>query len=429
MFEASKTPEQKLFNLQLGKSTGKVIWTYLGSHTEYNGEHIKDKHVRGWFSYPVESQELSLDCAVATSAGVGCKYWGLARLFYMPERPLAYEEGRYVKAAFDFQSKHRGVLKKLEHKAQVGILVGNQTIQWYEGKHFVPDAYGNYFHGAFNVLKAMSFESEPFLDWMMSPEVLSRYQMIYAPNAVCLSDAQCEMLRQYVKSGGILIATHLTSAADEYGRVRKDFGLADAFGASFLNAEPYEYPDLYLKRGKEELIPQDVQIVRLRQTTGEVLAETYGRGHHRNLGPAVFRRSVGKGQVIYIGSGLEAVFDETRMDPIRNYLESLIRPFLESNQTYLVGYVNGITPHYMRSKDTIVLHLIADLGDKTDHIKTRESFLPVTDLKVRIRVPDMPHAVTLMRSGKNVPLQYKDGWIFLTVPQVLIHEAIQVDLV
>jgi hypothetical protein len=34
MFEAAETPEEKLFNLQLCQSTGKVVWTYLGSYTE-----------------------------------------------------------------------------------------------------------------------------------------------------------------------------------------------------------------------------------------------------------------------------------------------------------------------------------------------------------------------------------------------------------
>ena len=65
MFEAAETPEDKLFNLQLGHSTGKIIWTYVGTHTQYNREHMKNDRVRGWFSYPVESQELLLDGATA----------------------------------------------------------------------------------------------------------------------------------------------------------------------------------------------------------------------------------------------------------------------------------------------------------------------------------------------------------------------------
>ena len=41
----------------------------------------------------------------------------------------------------------------------------------------------------------------------------------------------------------------------------------------------------------------------------DVLAETYERGYRRVFGPAVVRKSQGKGQAIYIGSGLEAIYD------------------------------------------------------------------------------------------------------------------------
>jgi hypothetical protein len=41
----------------------------------------------------------------------------------------------------------------------------------------------------------------------------------------------------------------------------------------------------------------------------DVLAETYERGYRRAFGPAVVRKSQGKGQAIYIGSGLEAIYD------------------------------------------------------------------------------------------------------------------------
>ena len=47
--EAAETPEDKLFNLQLGRSTGKTIWTYVGTHTQYNREHMKSDRTRGCF--------------------------------------------------------------------------------------------------------------------------------------------------------------------------------------------------------------------------------------------------------------------------------------------------------------------------------------------------------------------------------------------
>jgi hypothetical protein len=428
MFEAADTPEQKLFNLQLGRSTGKAIWTYLGHHTEYNREHIKDKTVRGWYSYPLEGEELLLDGATAIAAGVGCVYWGMQRFFYEPKAPLEYESGRFLKTIFDFQQAHSALLRSLQSKPQVGILIGDQTINWYQESHFLPEAYSNYYHGAFNLLKSFSFESEPFLDWQMSPELLQKYQMVFVPNAACLSTAQCEMLREYVRRGGVLVATHLTSIADEYGRIRSDFGLADLFAASFVDPQPIEYPDLYLQPVDGDLVPQDPQLMRLRATGGVVLANTLDRGNHRRLGPAVIRNSFGRGHVLYIGSGLEAIYEETRMDPIRLYLGSLLSPFLEGEQSYRIDHIPGLTPHYMASDKTLVLHLLADTGDKDMHYKAREYFLPLSQIKARIRLPRSAKSVILMRSNQTLQAVHHGQWIEVLVPEVLVHEAIRVDL-
>jgi hypothetical protein len=428
MFEAAETPEEKLFNMQLGQSTGKVTWTYVGSHTEYNREHMKDPTMRGWFSYPVESQELLIDGATAVAAGVGLVYWSMSRFFYQPQGPLAYESGRYVKEVFDFQQKHDALLRTLKSQPQVGVMVGSQTIDWYGGKHFVGHAYPNYFHGAYRLLKANSYEAEPFLDWYLSPELLARYQMIYAPNCACLSAKQCDMLRDYVRKGGTLIATHLTSVADEYGRVRPDFGLADVFGASFLDAEPMEMPDLYVKVGEDELVPQDPQVMRIRANGGNVLGETIDRGHRSTIGPAGVGNTFGDGKVIYISSGLEAIFEETEMPILRTSFGQLFEPYLAAKRSYEIEYQPGLTPHLMASKSTLVLHLLADTGNKNKHLRPREGFLPITDVKLRIKAPAAPKSVSLLHSGANVPFRQSSGWIELVVPKVSIHEAVRVDL-
>lgn len=428
MFEAANTPEEKLFNLQLGQSTGKVIWTYLGHHTEYNGEHLRDKTVRGWYSYPIEGQELLLDGATATASGAGCVYWGMQRFFYEAEPPTAFESGRCVRDIFTFQRRHHHVLSQLRYRPQVGILVGSQTIDWYNDKFHIPSAYGNYYHGAFNLLKSLSIDADPFLDWSMTQKQLAGYAAVFVPNAPCLSDAQCDLLRAYVEEGGTLFSTHLTSAADEYGRSRKDFGLASLFGASLAGRKPFEYPDLYLKPAHGGLIPQDPQIVRVRATTGDVEATTWDRGNHRDLGPAVVTHRVGKGRSIYLASGLEAVWEETRMDPVRDYLASLLLPPLAAGRAYTMDYIPGVTAHYMASGNCIVLHLLADIGDKDHHLKARERFFPVANFEVSLRVHGNVRSVTLMRAGTEAAAKRNGEWLTVTVPRVLVYEAIRVDL-
>ena len=318
----------------------------------------------------------------------------------------------------------------MRSRPQVGILVGDQTIDWYTGKKFVSKGFDNFFHGAYQALKANSFESEPFLDWQMTPELLARYEMLYVPAAACLSDTQCAMLTEYVRNGGNLVATHVTSVADEYGRMRKNFGLADLFGANFVDPEPVEIPDLYLKLPGGEEIPQDPQIMRFRARGSEVLAETLDRGHRANLGPAIVRRKEGKGTVLYIGSSLEAVYEETRMKRLRALFAELLGPSLAPRRSYQIEYRSGLMPHYMASRDVILLHLLADVGNKSKHLRIREEFVALTDVKVTIRVPQgrTVRQATLLRAGTPLPSTPRNGWLDVTVPRVFVHEAVKLDL-
>jgi hypothetical protein len=431
MFEAAETPEDKLFNLQLGHSTGKLIWTYVGTHTQYNREHMRTDRTRGWFSYPVESQELLLDGATAMAGTAGIVYWGLSRFFYQPEPPLSYESGRYVKEVFDFSRKHQALLASMRPVPGAGILVSDQTIDWHTGRHYVAKGYENYYHGAWQILKDLGYDAEPFLDYLMTPQQLARYYLVWAPNAACLSDKQCAMLRDYVNNGGTLVATHQTSVADEFGRARANFGLGDVFGAQFASVEPVEIPDLYLRLPGGEDVPQDPQVMRFSNTGGgEVLAETIDRGHRANLGPAILRRRVGKGQVLYIGSGLDAIYAETRMKRLRTYLGSLIEPLMAGRRTYEVEWQSGVLPHFTASRDTLLLHLLADTGNKFKKLRAREEFLPVENVKVRIRIPQgrTVKALSLLREGTSLRAVPRGEWIAVTVPRVFIHEAVRVDL-
>ncbi len=433
MFEAAGTPERKLFNIRAGQSTGRNIWTYIGSHTVYNREHIKDQEIGGWFSHPIEGEQLQLDAAIATAGGAGYCYWGLNRLFYESKGSLDRPSIRGLKAIFDFSRTNAKLLETVRPVPMVGILLCTQAIGWYHDDKFVPDAYGNYYYGAFQVLKDMGYDSEPFLDYRMTAESLTKYKLVYVPNAPCLSDAQCAALAGYVERGGILVATHLTSIADEYGRPRGNFGLSELFGAKLSSTDPIvQMTDLYLRPvAQGELIPQDPQIMRFEaMPDSTVLAETYERGYRKVFGPAVVRRNFGKGQAIYIGSGLEAIYDETLNDAVLGYFHTLLDPILAQSRPYELDFRQGLLPEFAASEDTMLLHLMADTGNIWKKNLVEETFLPVENVRVRIRVPTdrRVRSVELMWSKTNVQWTAKDGWVELTVPRVRIYEVVRVNL-
>jgi hypothetical protein len=112
------------------------------------------------------------------------------------------------------------------------------------------------------------------------------------------------------------------------------------------------------------------------------------------------------------------------------YLGSLVEPWLTTGRSYQIEYQPGVTPHFMASRDVLLLHLLADTGNKNKHLRSREEFLPVPDVKVRIRVPQgrSVRSASLLRSGQSLPTAVRQDWLDATVPRVLIHEAVRVDL-
>jgi hypothetical protein len=70
-------------------------------------------------------------------------------------------------------------------------------------------------------------------DLDLTSESLAKYRVLILPNAACLSDEQCEVIRNYVRHGGGLVATCETSLCDELGGPRENFALQDVFGTSY----------------------------------------------------------------------------------------------------------------------------------------------------------------------------------------------------
>jgi hypothetical protein len=57
-------------------------------------------------------------------------------------------------------------------------------------------------------------------------------KVLVLPNIAAMSDAQCQAVRRFAERGSV-IATGVTSLYEEFGDARKDFGLADLFGAHY----------------------------------------------------------------------------------------------------------------------------------------------------------------------------------------------------
>lgn len=150
----------------------------------------------------------------------------------------------------------------------------------------------------------------------------------------------------------------------------------------------------------------------------------------RALIAAIVRKKVGKGEAICIGSSLEAVYEETRMKRLRTCFDTLVAPWLADERRYRMDYQSGVMPHFMASGDTLVLHLLADTGNKNKHLRARGEFVPVA-VRVAVKIPkgrSVPSA-TLLRAGTKLNITPRDGWLEVAIPRVLIHEAVEINLI
>src|SRR5262249_61529159 len=91
------------------------------------------------------------------------------------------------------------------------------------------------------------------------PETLKKYRALLLPNAAYLSDGQCDQIKRYASSGGSVWATFETSRYSEWGDPRRDFALADLFGANVAGGAIGPFGNSYMRIEQQHAILKDFE--------------------------------------------------------------------------------------------------------------------------------------------------------------------------
>lgn len=232
---------------------------------------------------------------------------------------------------------------------------------------------------------------ESIPEFRLNSELLDRFEMLVLPEIEVLSSHHADLIRNWVRNGGTLIASYRCGLRDERHQPREDFPLADVFGVHFAGEEKkYAYDQegnlkgdlistylepvshklakplaggtvggsdsfLYLKPAGAE------EVMRYRLP---VMVEDLGKNRWFNwgppppgnetAGPAVTYNRFGKGQAVYIGvpifrtMSLRTNFGNVVDRPywIRDWLRQLIsglvpNPIAEIAPTPFTEYLHG----------------------------------------------------------------------------------------
>lgn len=353
-------------------------------------------------------------------------------------------------------ARHEPYLRNRRPLARVGIVFSQQTNWYYRPERAARDSVEDAANGWHQALVEARVPFELVHEGMLDAANLAAYHTLILPNVAALSDAQCAQLRDFVHRGGNLIATHATSLYDELGRARKDFGLADLFGASFAGQIEGPMQNAYLElrhdltpghplfRGLEdaprtihgvwrlEVKPHDTDarspLTLIPSYPDLPMEKVYPRHVHTQTAQ-VFVREVGRGRVVYFPWDIDRTYWEVLDVDHGKLLRNALACTTAEPAGVTVEGPGVVEVTYWQQAHSVTVHLVNLTNPMMMKGPVRE-ILPIGAQRVRVRLPDglAPKRVQLLVAGA-APEFMRDGDAFVVaVPSIAVHEVVAIDV-
>jgi hypothetical protein len=279
-------------------------------------------------------------------------------------------------------------------------------------------------------------------------------QMLVLPNLGGMSDAECSAIRAFVKEGGSLLATGMTSLYDADGEPRMDFGLADVFGAHlqqpapsprfFEDANSQSYLRLLMGAGGERHAILDgledidalayggAAIPLTIDSDREVLASfVMMPGSAADIWPeakvadqpALVLGRYGKGRAAFLPVDLDCrLLDDADPDNAR-LLGNVLRWCAGSAPSVIVEGPGYVGSYLYRQGPRRILHLFNGSGVDNGEEITDRTFA-VGPLRVSVRMTGGRGIVRALVNNRIIPSQVKDGLVVFEIKRLDDHEVL-----
>jgi hypothetical protein len=310
-------------------------------------------------------------------------------------------------------------------------------------------------------------------------DTASGIQCLIAPNLGALSDSQCASIRNFVARGGSLIATGVTSLYDEWGDPRKDYALADLFGArrttpaaalsatggrsgstadvhTYLRLSPELRAGVYGPRAGDEppangkrhevlhgfeetdLIPYGGTLVALELAADAVAPLTYvppfptyppetsWMREPKTSIPGLVLRQQGNSRIAFLPADLDRRYAKEHLPDHGNLLANLVRWASGDHMPVSVSGTGMIDCHLYRQESSLILHLV-NLTSAATWRAPLDELIPVGPITVKINAVlsgKMPTQAQLLVSGKPMRTRAANGSIEFEIPTILDHECV-----
>ncbi|MFO1500167.1 MAG: beta-galactosidase trimerization domain-containing protein [Verrucomicrobiota bacterium] len=363
-----------------------------------------------------------------------------------------------VEALYRWHARAERYLRCEQPLARVAMVYSQQTA-WFYGSERAGPKVEDHTLGLYHALIEARIPFEMVHDRSLDPPHVDRFKLLILPNIAALSDAQCAQLKSYVARGGSLVATHETSLYDEWGTRRSDFGLADLFGVSFGGRMEGPMQNSYLRLEPDPLTgnlspllegledaPRIVNGVWRVDVTPQQpfphppltlipsypdlpMEKVYPRQPQTETAGVYLREMPSGGRLVYFPWDIDRTFWEVLCPDHGRLLRNAVRWAMNEEPPVTVTGPGILDVTAWRQPNALTVHLVNLTNPMMMKGPFRE-FLPVGAQQVRLQVPDgvKPGRTQLLVSGKKVRPRRAGKFLFITVPGIVDHELIAVDL-
>jgi hypothetical protein len=278
---------------------------------------------------------------------------------------------------------------------------------------------------------------------------LAKYRALLLPNVAMLSDRQCEQLRDYVRSGGSLMASFETSLYDESLKHRADFGLADIMGVSKngdvigTNGNPYSarieaaastphailqgFHDTNWLAGAQNRVPlKPVDAPLLTVVPGFVRypPELAYPAHSHTNEPAVVLRESGPSRMAWFPGDIERTYWLTGHGDLLRLLLNTIRWVSHDERVVNVDGAGSIEMFCWETSPGYAVHLLNYTNFNAQHGWLR-SVNPIGPQKVSMKLPSGVDvkAIELLKAGQSPSFNFQNQMLQFTVASLEDYEV------
>ncbi|MDF1514985.1 MAG: beta-galactosidase trimerization domain-containing protein [Anaerolineae bacterium] len=359
-----------------------------------------------------------------------------------------------VQDIYEWHYRNESYLRNEKSLARVAVVYSQQTAANYGGQQAQAKVEDPIL-GAYQALIEARIPFDMVHDRLLDSDHLAPYKVLILPNIAALSDAQCQALRDYVQSGGSLMATFETSLYNAEGVARSNFGLADIFGVdyagcvagplknSYCNLEFDTAVSCQLLAGLENagriihgpyrvhvanLVPGGAVPLTLVPSYPDLpMEEVYPRDTHTDT-PAMICRQLGQGRVVYFPCDIARSFWEVLNNDHALLLRNAVLWALDEPPLVEVQGPGVLDVTVWQQKGSLTIHLV----NLTNPMMMRGAFralLPVGPYHIDFRVPleIRIRAVKLLKSDDVPDWHLENSVLQVDIPRITDHEVLAMD--